>query len=39
VLARRRWERADYAEPRMLRAVRRLARIEPDDNQDYGHLR
>ena len=39
VLARRRWERADYAQPRMLRAVRRLARIEPDDNQDYGHLR
>jgi radical SAM superfamily enzyme YgiQ (UPF0313 family) len=39
VLARRRWERADYTEPRMLRTVRRLARIEPDDNQDYGHLR
>ena len=38
-LAVRRWQRADYAQPRMLRAVRRLARIEPDDNQDYGHLR
>ncbi|HSJ10660.1 MAG TPA: radical SAM protein, partial [Longimicrobiales bacterium] len=39
VLAVRRWQHADYADPRMLRAVRAWARTEPDDRQDYGHLR
>lgn len=39
VLAARRWRRADYAAPRVLRTVRALARTEPDDRQDYGHLR
>ena len=35
----RRWERADYANPRLLRQIRKLARITPDDRQAYGHLR
>jgi radical SAM superfamily enzyme YgiQ (UPF0313 family) len=39
VLAQRRWARADFDAPRALRAVRRLARREPDDAQAYGHLR
>jgi hypothetical protein len=39
LLARRRWARERYADPRLLRAVRRLARREPDDAQAYGHLR
>ena len=39
VLAVRRWSRADFHDPRLLRTVRRLARVEPDDRQDYGHLR
>jgi hypothetical protein len=34
-----RWRRGDYADPRLLRAIRRLARISPDDAQAYGHLR
>jgi radical SAM superfamily enzyme YgiQ (UPF0313 family) len=34
-----RWARADYERPRLLRAIRRLARITPDDRQAYGHLR
>ena len=34
-----RWEQADYANPRLLRRVRQLARITPDDRQGYGHLR
>lgn len=38
-LAIRRWKRQDYVAPHALAAVRRLARTEPDDNQDYGHLR
>jgi anaerobic magnesium-protoporphyrin IX monomethyl ester cyclase len=38
-LATRRWKRADYDSPRALGVVRRLARTEPDDRQDYGHLR
>ena len=37
--ALRRWARADYADPRLLRRIRRLARITPDDRQAYGHLR
>ena len=39
VFAARRWRDADYADPRTLRALRRWARKEPDDRQDYGHLR
>ena len=39
LLAWRRWERADYSDPRALRAIRRWARLEPDDRQAYGHLR
>jgi anaerobic magnesium-protoporphyrin IX monomethyl ester cyclase len=39
LLARRRWERADFDDPRALRAVRRWARRSPDDTQSYGHLR
>lgn len=35
----RRWDREDYADPRLLRQMRKLARIVPDDNQAYGHLR
>lgn len=39
VLAHRRWARADYGDPHLLRRVRELARIVPDDTQAYGHLR
>lgn len=39
IVAWRRWERADYANPRLLRAIRKLARVTPDDTQAYGHLR
>ncbi len=39
ILARRRWELEDYGNPRVLRAVRRLAQQEPEDSQAYGHLR
>jgi hypothetical protein len=39
VLARGRWEREDYARPRVLRTVRRWAQRVPDDKQAYGHLR
>ena len=39
VLAHRRWARADYADPSLLRAVRRMAQRQPDDRQAYGHLR
>ncbi len=35
----RRWSRSDYADPRLLRLIRKLARISPDDRQAYGHLR
>ena len=34
-----RWRRADYDDPRLLRRIRALARITPDDRQLYGHLR
>jgi len=37
--ARRRWARADYDNPRLLRAIRSMARFVPDDTQAYGHLR
>lgn len=39
ILAKRRWDREQYRNPRLLRAVRRLAQREPDDGQEYGHLR
>ena len=35
----RRWEQGNYSDPRLLRQIRKLARITPDDNQLYGHLR
>ncbi len=38
-LAKRRWERGDYADPQLLRNVRRLAQRALDDRQAYGHLR
>jgi hypothetical protein len=34
-----RWRRQDYDDPRLLRAIRRLSRIAPEDRQAYGHLR
>lgn len=34
-----RWRRADYADPKLLRGIRELARRSPDDKQAYGHLR
>lgn len=39
LLARRRWQRGDFDDPRLLRTVRRLARGAPTDRQEYGHLR
>lgn len=39
VLAKRRWERGDFTDPRLLRSVRRLAQRVPEDSQAYGHLR
>lgn len=39
LLARRRWDRGDYSDPKLLRNVRRLAQIALDDRQAYGHLR
>jgi hypothetical protein len=39
LLARRRWARADYGDPALLRRVRRWAQRTPDDRQAYGHLR
>lgn len=39
LLAHRRWARTDYADPALLRRIRELARIVPDDAQAYGHLR
>ena len=38
-LAEPRWRRGDYANPALLRSIRQLARMEPDDRQAYGHLR
>ncbi len=38
-LAKRRWDDDDYANPWLLRHVRRLAQRAPDDRQAYGHLR
>ena len=39
LLALRRWRLEHYANPRALRAVRRLASLLPEDSQAYGHLR
>ena len=39
LLARRRWARGDYANPELLRMIRRLAQRIPEDSQAYGHLR
>jgi hypothetical protein len=39
LLARRRWQTGDFANPELLRVVRRLAQRMPDDAQAYGHLR
>ncbi|HEU0054294.1 MAG TPA: radical SAM protein, partial [Longimicrobium sp.] len=39
VLAARRWETGRFADPKLLRTVRRWARTEPADSQAYGHLR
>ncbi len=39
LLARRRWAEGDFANPRLLRTVRRLAQQVPQDTQAYGHLR
>ncbi|HEY4218301.1 MAG TPA: radical SAM protein [Gemmatimonadaceae bacterium] len=39
LLSRRRWESGHYADPELLRTVRRLAQRSPDDRQAYGHLR
>ena len=39
IAAWRRWAREDYAEPHLLRRIRKLARTVPDDDQLYGHLR
>ncbi len=35
----RRWEQGTYDDPRLLRRIRKLARVVPDDTQAYGHLR
>jgi hypothetical protein len=37
--ARLRWQQENYADPRLLRRIRKLASIAPDDPQAYGHLR
>ena len=39
IAAHRRWAEARYGDPRLLRAIRQLARMAPDDRQLYGHLR
>jgi hypothetical protein len=39
VLAAPRWHAGRYDKPRLLEAVRRLARISLEDDQAYGHLR
>lgn len=39
LMARGRWERGDFEDPRALRTVRRWAQRTPDDTQAYGHLR
>ena len=39
VASHQRWATARYEDPRLLRTIRHLARIVPDDRQLYGHLR
>ena len=39
IAAHRRWALGRYDDPRMLRRIRQLARMAPDDRQLYGHLR
>ena len=39
VAAHRRWALEQYENPRLLRVIRQLARMAPDDRQLYGHLR
>lgn len=38
-LARRRWDEGRFEKPRLLRAVRALARRVPQEPQAYGHVR
>jgi pyruvate-formate lyase-activating enzyme len=39
IAAHRRWAAGRYDDPRLLRTIRQLARMAPDDRQLYGHLR
>lgn len=39
LLAARRWRAGRFDDPRLLKAVRRLAGARPSDRQAYGHLR
>jgi hypothetical protein len=39
IAAQRRWAAADYNDPWLLRRIRQISRIVPDDRQLYGHLR
>lgn len=39
LLARRRWAQGEYADPNVLRFVRRISQRIADDSQAYGHLR
>ena len=39
IAAARRWAKADYTKPLLLRQIRERARRSPDDRQAYGHLR
>lgn len=39
ILAHQRWQNGEYANPELLRTVRRLSQRSPDDRQAYGHLR
>lgn len=39
IAAGRRWRDGDYADAHLLRRIREMARVTPDDRQAYGHLR
>lgn len=39
IAAHRRWASERYENPMLLRMIRKLARMKPDDRQLYGHLR
>jgi hypothetical protein len=39
LLARRRWNIGNFADPDLLRLVKRLSKARSDDRQEYGHLR